>query len=134
MWYGLLFAGFGVASGIATAFYYRFKAAMQMATIVGLTKDNESLKKDLSDRDKALASDVLAMKKLRDDNAEEVARINKTLEDTRGDLEKHKAALKVLRIRNPDAVNAALGELFPPTANKNGDKGGGTAGGSPGRP
>jgi hypothetical protein len=134
MWYGVLVAAVGSISGVCVALYYRWKTAMQAATIVGLQKDNESLRRDLSDRDKALAADVLAMQKLRDDGDASVARVTKELEDTRADLDKHKAALKVLRLRNPDAVNAALGELFPPVPNKNGDKGGGTPSGSAGRP
>ena len=134
MWYGILVALSGSLSGLAVAFYYRYKSEKQAATIVGLQKDNLSLQRDVSDRDKSLAADVVAMKNLRDENDAAIGRLNKTLEDVRADLKKKEAALKVLRLRDPDAVNTALGQLFPPVADANGDKGGGTSGGGTSRP
>lgn len=123
MWYSVLIALGGLVSGTIATFYYRYKAAEQLAEIVGLQRDVLSLQRDIADRDKALAANVDAMTTLRDDGNGAVTRLNKTLEDTRAELAQHKAALKVLRARDPATIATALGQLFPLVSQADSDSG-----------
>lgn len=135
MWYGILIALSGGLGGAVVAMYYRVKYADQRAEIVGLRADVKTLGRDIEDRDKALAADLVALKKQEADHVDALARKDQLIKDKDRDLTQLRAALKVLRARDPAGVAASLGSLFP-AADKDGGQGGagGAGGGGAGRP
>ena len=125
MWYGILLALSGGLSGLVVAFWYRYKYAMQSATIVGLQKDNASLDREMEILKKLCEDSVTNTATLVAAHKVELQRKDKLVEDAHAELDRYKAAIKVLRTKDPAAAAAALGELFPVTNKNNSQDGSG---------